>query len=83
MILTELLNDGTLIRHYSDKNVLLLQNETGLKYADPIDVVPCPYTYSETEEPIEEEVEEEELPMEEEMVEEIEENNIEEEVIEE
>ena len=52
MILTEFLNDGTLIKHYSDRNVLLLQNETGAKYSDPIDVVPCRYTYSETDEPI-------------------------------
>lgn len=57
MILTEYLNDGTLIKHYSDKQVLLLQNETGIKYADPIDVVPCAYTYTETDEPIEVEVE--------------------------
>lgn len=54
MIKTEYLNDGTLIRYYSDKGVLLLQNETGAKYADPIDVVPCAYTYTETDEPIEE-----------------------------
>lgn len=50
MILTEYLNNGTLIKHYSDKGYLLLQNETGLKYADPVDIVPCPYTYTETEE---------------------------------
>lgn len=50
MILTELLNEGTLIKHYSDKGFLLLQNETGMKYSDPIDVVPCPYTYTETNE---------------------------------
>jgi hypothetical protein len=55
MILTEYLNNGTLIKHYSDKGVLLLQNETGIKYADPVDIVPCAYTYTETEEPIEEE----------------------------
>ena len=54
MILTEFLNEGTLIKHYSDSGVMLLQNETGAKYADPIDVVPCPYTYTETNEPIEE-----------------------------
>lgn len=53
MILTEYLNEGTLIKHYSDLNVLLLQNETGAKYSDPIDIVPCPYTYTETDEPIE------------------------------
>lgn len=50
MILTELLNDGTLIRHYSDQGFLLLQVETGAKYSDPVDIVPCPYTYEETEE---------------------------------
>lgn len=55
MILTEYLNNGTLIKHYSDKGVLLLQNETGIKYADPVDIVPCAYTYTETEESIEEE----------------------------
>ena len=50
MILTEYLRDGTLIKHYSDRGFLLLQNETGLKYPDPVDIVPCPYTYTETNE---------------------------------
>ena len=59
MILTEFLNDNTLIKHYSDKGVMLLQNETGMKYAEPIDIYPCPYTYVETEEFIEVEEEEE------------------------
>ena len=59
MILTELLNDGTLIRHYSDKGFLLLQVETGAKYSDPVDIVPCPYTYEETDEKAE--VEEDEV----------------------
>ena len=53
MIKTEFLNDGTLIKHYSDTGMMLLQNETGIMYSDPIDVVPCRYTYSETDEPIE------------------------------
>ena len=53
MIKTEFLNDGTLIKHYSDAGFMLLQNETGAKYSDPIDVVPCRYTYTETDEPIE------------------------------
>ena len=50
MIKTEFLNDGTLIKHYSDEGYLLLQNETGAKYSSPIDVYPCPYTYTETDE---------------------------------
>jgi hypothetical protein len=58
MILTELLNDGKLIRHYSDKGVMLLQVETGVKYSDPVDVVPCKYIYTETDELIEEDNEE-------------------------
>lgn len=53
MILTELLRDNTLIKHYSDKKVLLLQVETGIKYSDPVDIYPCPFTYEETDEPIE------------------------------
>lgn len=63
MILTEYLNEGTLVRHYSDKDVMLLQVETGAKYADPIDLVPCIYTYEETDEIIDgkEEITEEEL----------------------
>ena len=55
MIQTEYLNNGTLIRHYSDLGVLLLQKETGAKYSDPVDIVPCPYTYVETDEPIQDE----------------------------
>lgn len=50
MIITEYLNDGTLIKHYSDKGFLLLQSETDAKYAEPIDTVPCQYTYIETDE---------------------------------
>jgi hypothetical protein len=50
MIKTEFLNDGTLIKHYSDAGVMLLQVETGAKYSDPVDIVPCRYTYIETDE---------------------------------
>ena len=50
MIKTRYLNDGTLIQHYSNKGYLLLQNETGIKYFNPIDAVPCRYTYTETDE---------------------------------
>ena len=57
MIKTEFLHDGTLIKHYSDAGFMLLQNETGIKYSDPVDVVPCRYTYTETDELIETEEE--------------------------
>lgn len=50
MIKTEFLNDGTLIKHYSDAGFMLLQVETSMKYADPVDLVPCRYTYEETNE---------------------------------
>jgi hypothetical protein len=53
MIRTELLKDGTLIRHYSDSGMKLLQVETGMVYDEAIDVVPCQYTYEETENPVE------------------------------
>jgi hypothetical protein len=63
MIQIEYLNDGTLIKHYSDAGVMLLQVETGIKYADPVDVVPCRYTYEETDELIDgdEEITEDDL----------------------
>lgn len=53
MILTELLNDGTRIRHYSDLGMRIIQKETDILYDDAIDVVPCAYTYEETNIPIE------------------------------
>ena len=53
MIIEEFLNDNTLVKHYSDEGYILLQNETGNKYQETIDVVPCLYTYSETDEKIE------------------------------
>lgn len=59
MIQVEYLNDETLVKHYSDKGVMLLQEETGMLYSDPIDLVPCTYTYTETDIPIESESEEE------------------------
>ena len=53
MIKTELLKDGTLIRHYSDREMKLLQVETGFMYDEAIDIVPCQYTYAETDKRIE------------------------------
>ena len=46
--------DGVnLYRTYSDMNVYILQNETGAEYDEAIDVENAPYTYSETDKPIE------------------------------
>lgn len=55
MIEIRYLNDRKLIQHYSDRGMMLLQNETGIKYSDPIDAFPCRFTYTETDEPIEKE----------------------------
>ena len=55
MIKTEYLNEGTLIKHYSDSGFMLLQVETGVKYSDPVDLIPCKYTYEETDELVEQE----------------------------
>ena len=49
MVQTEILQDGKLIRHYSDDGKALLQVETGFVYAEAVDVIPCRYTYEETE----------------------------------
>lgn len=47
-------NDGIdLYRTCSDKGVYILQNETNIEYAEAIDVENAPYTYSETDKPIE------------------------------
>jgi hypothetical protein len=53
MIVTELVDNGKRIRHYSDVGFRILQNETGVVYNDAVDVIPCKYTYTETDEPIE------------------------------
>ena len=52
MVVEEILNER-LVRHYSDKGMMILQVETGVEYADAVDVIPCRYTYEETDKPIE------------------------------
>lgn len=51
MIIAESLTiDGReLVRHYSDAGMKIRQLETGINYDDAIDVVPCRYTYEETD----------------------------------
>lgn len=53
MIIVELVDEGTRERRYSDKNVKLRQIETGNIYEDAVDIIPCRYTYEETDIPIE------------------------------
>ena len=46
--------DGVkLYRTYSDAEMMIRQNETGVEYIEAIDVEEAPYTYTETETPIE------------------------------
>lgn len=53
MIQTEYLQDGRLIRHFSDEGLMLRQVETGIVYTEAVDVVPSQYTYEETDQVIE------------------------------
>ena len=54
MIQVEYLRNGELVRHYSDTGMMLLQVETGIEYEEAVDVVPCRYTYEETNKRLEE-----------------------------
>lgn len=52
MIVEQNISDA-LVRHYSDARVMIRQIETGVLYSDAVDVVPCRYTYQETDTPVE------------------------------
>ena len=52
MIVEQKIND-TLVRHYSDVGLMIKQVETGTLYSDAVDVVPCRYSYEETDSPVE------------------------------
>ena len=41
-----------LLHTYSDNNKYILQVETNAKYNEAYDIIPCKYTYKETEEEI-------------------------------
>lgn len=51
MIIEEILSEH-LIRQYSDKGVKIKQVETGIVYDEAIDLIPCEFTYEETDERI-------------------------------
>ena len=50
MIVTEKIkiNGRTLVRTYSDEGYYILQKETGIEYAEAVDIENAPYTYEET-----------------------------------
>ena len=52
MIVEQVLQEENRVRHYSDLNVKIKQVETGIRYEDAVDIIPCPYTYEETDIPI-------------------------------
>lgn len=54
MIVTEefSINNKNFIRHYSDSNFKIRQIETGRVYDEAVDLLPCRYTYEETDEAI-------------------------------
>ena len=41
--------ERVLIKHKSDNNKYIRQVETGIEYASAVDVIPCRYTYEETD----------------------------------
>ena len=53
MIVEEMV--GKRIRHYSSEGFKIRQVETGIVYEDAVDVLPCRYTYEETDELIQDE----------------------------
>lgn len=61
MILSELLQEGTVVRHWSDQGMMIRQVETDTLWPDAVDIVPCAFTYEETDIPVpDEEIEAEE-----------------------
>lgn len=53
---------NNLAHHWSDAGMKIRQIETDILYADAWDVLPCRYTYEESDEPIYTEPEVQELP---------------------
>ena len=41
-----------LIKHESDSGKIIRQVETGIEYSSAVDVIPCKYTYEETDKDI-------------------------------
>ena len=44
--------DNMVVRHYSDRGVMLRQVETDTLWPDAVDVLPCQFTYEETDVPV-------------------------------
>lgn len=57
MLRIELVENETRSRQWSDLGMMIRQIETGILYEDAVDIMPCRYTYEETDIPIPEEEE--------------------------
>lgn len=53
MIIVEYIETENREHRYSDLNMKIRQIETGNLYEDAVDIIPCPYTYEETDIPVE------------------------------
>lgn len=55
MVVTEIIeiNGKQLCKHYSNDNKYIIQVETQTEYAEAIDIMPCPYTYVESDREVE------------------------------
>ena len=51
MLKTEVIGNCT--HNYSDSHMKIRQIETNILYDDAMDITPCPYTYEETDIPVE------------------------------
>ena len=52
MVVSEELQGGMVIRHYSDQGMMLRKVEDDSLWPDAVDLAPCPYTYVETDVPV-------------------------------
>lgn len=52
MVVAEELQGGAVVRHYSDQGVMIRKVEDGTLWPDAVDIVPCQYTYEETDVPV-------------------------------
>ena len=55
MIIVERIEGRDLEKRYSNNDMMIRQIETGELYSEAVDVIPCRYTYEETDIPIDEE----------------------------
>lgn len=55
MIIVERIEGRDLEKRYSNNDMMIRQIETGELYPEAVDVIPCRYTYEETDIPIDDE----------------------------